>query len=309
MKQKSFLKLFTRNVALNTSAFLIQNNDLKIRIMNLLNINHYSPQKIKNKKDTLIERPNTFISTFEKLKKKSANKYFKNKVCLEYGPGATLELAQLLMCYGAKRVVCYDIVPFYNKSASKYIRNEIVENYNTINFKNQYQNIDKVYVMSSDKYSKIQNHKDGIYYIYNQNAKFEMKESFDFICSKDVLEHVKDLKKIFSEMKYNLKTNGELFHLTNFTSHGIESKTPFDHLIYNNLVYSLMGSHRGIPNRFLWSYYLSIFKKINLKITKEYVDYKYSIQEINYSLKTRPKLRKYDMKDLEKKSIFFIAKK
>ena len=297
MKNKlKYSKLLVRNTILNTFATIIPNHNFQIKIMDILSINHYSPQKMRNKYDKMIDDAKVLLDAYEKMHKINLKKSIKGKICLEYGPGAGLEVAALLRSYGAKAVICCDVVPFYNPTISKEIRTKL-----------NLGKIEKVKILKSAKNfnSKSAN---GIYYLYNKDANFNFENQIDFIYSKDVVEHIKNLKEFFGAMKKNMKKTATAFHLIDYRSHGIEYQTPFDHLLFNNLIYNIMGHNRGIPNRQLWSNVKKSIEENNLKIVKTKTKSKYTVNELKKYKKQKPKLKKFKDSDLEIKEMFFLLR-
>lgn len=159
-------------------------------------------------------------------------------------------------------------------------------------------------------------------------------QSFDFIISRAVLEHIFRIDKAFSFMNEILVEGGYMIHKIDFRDHGMFSNNgmhPLTFLTIPDSIYRFMTIYSGSPNRKLISYYKMILKKLGfdykilitsvLNRGKELKPYKEMIElnkdffekDIKFINKIRNKLSKsyYNMsnEDLLTTGIYIIAKK
>jgi SAM-dependent methyltransferase len=84
-------------------------------------------------------------------------------------------------------------------------------------------------------------------------------ESFDFIVSRAVMEHLYDADAAFSVMDRLLVHGGSMIHKIDFRDHGMFSNYGFHPLTFLTIrdsIYRLMTYGSGQPNRKLLDYYL-----------------------------------------------------
>jgi SAM-dependent methyltransferase len=111
---------------------------------------------------------------------------------------------------------------------------------------------------------------------------------YDFIFSKDVLEHVENLDNAFQAMFKILENNGVMIHKIDFQTHTsfIQETDPLNFLRYNDYIYKKLVKFKGGPNRWRLPELISIAERTGFKIEKIYID-----KEINESDLT--KMKKY----------------
>lgn len=198
---------------------------------------------------------------------------FLGKKILELGPGDNLSVALKFLATGAKQVVCLD--KFHVKSKLKQenklyriLRDSLEDKMkayfdNTIDLKNGIkfnpQKLKYIYGIGIDEASDI----------------FD-KNSFDFIISRAVLEHIYNIDDAFSVMDSLLVPGGYMLHKIDFKDHGIFSKVgmhPLTFLTIPNFLYRLMTKDSAKPNRKLIRYY-------SQKMMELEYDYRIFITEI-----------------------------
>jgi SAM-dependent methyltransferase len=69
------------------------------------------------------------------------------------------------------------------------------------------------------------------------------------VVSRAVLEHVNDLPATFRDMRRALAPDGVALHLVDLKSHGLHRRNPLDFLTWPDVLWTLMYSCKGVPNR------------------------------------------------------------
>ncbi len=110
--------------------------------------------------------------------------------------------------------------------------------------------------------AKIFNSTSPISYIAPwDNINESMKGVFDLIISQAVLEHVNDLKSIYSTMGFCLRENGFISHAIDFRSHGL-SLSEIGHWAYPDFVWKIIVGRRPfLINREPFSKHCSLMKE------------------------------------------------
>jgi len=191
----------------------------------------------------------------------SAYDYLRGKQVLEYGPGNILGVALLFYAYGAERVHCVDRFSF-DVSSKKNL--------------NVYQaiigslkgNENKRACSAFNAYGEPLSGFDPekIKYIVTKNGLIGDENRYDLIVSRAVLEHVNDLEKTFLDFSRALKKGGMSIHQVDLRSHNLDRYAEFDFLTVSPLVYRLMFSHKGYPNRWRTDRYRKLADRFNLKL-------------------------------------------
>lgn len=192
-------------------------------------------------------------------------KYLKGKVVMEYGPGDILGMALLFYAHGAERVTCIDRFPLSTLSLKN--KNVYVHLLNSLN------NDERV---RAENAFKIKGKPESgfneniINYKVTKNGLSGEVGKYDLIISRAVLEHVNNLEETMLDIKKCMKHEGVSIHQVDLKSHGLDRYIEYDFLTWPNILYKLMYSHKGFPNRWRVDKYKEISKKINLKIKKLY---------------------------------------
>jgi len=211
--------------------------------------------------------------------------YLHDKTILEYGPGDILGVALLMYAHGAKQIHCVDRFPLEKAS------DENIEVYrriiNTLSGK-QRKRAESVFLKNGDPGSGFNTEK--ISYMVTENGFSGKINTYDMIISRAVLEHVNDLNVTFKDIKTSLKKDGISIHQVDLKSHNLDRHKPLDFLTWPNLMYKLMYSHKGFPNRWQIDKYKSLYKDHNLKCPKFEPTQKLNTNETN---EIRPKLSPY----------------
>lgn len=100
--------------------------------------------------------------------------------------------------------------------------------------------------------------------------KYEPKRRFDLVCSFQVGEHLSDIE-VFAQMHRRiLAPGGTAVHRVDFAPHSVwESYAdPLTFLRPPDWLWTLMGSHRGLPNRIRHHEFLAAFGSAGLTVMK-----------------------------------------
>lgn len=187
--------------------------------------------------------------------------YLQGKNILEYGPGDTLCMALLLYAHGASRVDCVDRFPL-----SRLTANNIGAYYHLLNTlpagpRERAQSAFKHKNLVSSGFNPA-----AITYRVTPDGLAGNGGSYDLILSRAVLEHVNDLEETMRDIKRNLKPGGLSIHKVDLKSHGLDRHADFDFLTRRPLVYRLMYSHKGCPNRWRVNKYRELAEKVGLRL-------------------------------------------
>ena len=143
-----------------------------------------------------------------------------DSVCLNVGPGGSFSLEILLYCYGFNRVVSIDVNRFganYPKLSSdcytRYmaIRNDLIALTNESKKNVVLERFDSLFVRKNDHLFFDQNRIEFLYPMDICSLSLP-DNTFDFIFSSGVLEHVKDPERAVSEIMRVLKIEGIALH-------------------------------------------------------------------------------------------------
>ncbi len=187
--------------------------------------------------------------------------YLREKVILEYGPGDILGVALLFYAYGAKMVHCVDRFPLAkmsNKNIDVY-----VQLLNSLGEKER-ERAENAFNEKGDPESGF--NVNAIRYKITRNGLSGAIKKYDLIISRAVLEHVNDLEKTMIDIMCSMKEGGISLHKVDLTSHGLDRYTDFDFLTWPNVIYRLMYSHKGFPNRWRVNKYKELAENSNLHV-------------------------------------------
>ena len=189
--------------------------------------------------------------------------YLHNKTILEYGPGDILGVALLMYAHGAKQVHCVDRFPLENISDKNIaVYRHILSTLSG----EQRKRAESVFIQNGEPGTGFNSKK--IFYFVTPNGFSDKKDTYDLIISRAVLEHVNDLNGTFIDIKTALKQDGKSVHQVDLKSHHLDRYKDLDFLSWPHLMYKLMYSHKGFPNRWRIDKYKHLYKFHNLKCLK-----------------------------------------
>jgi hypothetical protein len=178
----------------------------------------------------------------------------KDKSVLEIGPGDHLATGLAMLALGAKSYSVLDRFP------GDYKGNEAMTWYQLLRDNWKYSNwpnsLDVDSWLSSEKIT-----------IYNTSAEdFRPNQQFDVVCSYAVGEHISDIKSFANLNKNCISQNGVGLHCIDFGGHQWDRYgDPFLFMKFPDVVWNLMGSARGEPNRVRFAPYLRYFEEADLQ--------------------------------------------
>ena len=203
-----------------------------------------------------------FSEYFELIPADSNSKenYLAGKNVLEYGPGDVPAVAVLMIAHGAERVTCVDRFPMLSLS----VKNTKVL-YRLINSlpDEKKKRAESCFRIPGDPSSGFD--AGRIMYLVHPRGLSGLKEKADLIISRAVLEHVNDLNETFADMCRALLPDGVAVHQIDLRSHGLHMVNPLDFLTWPEMLYSMMYSQKGVPNRLRIDSYREAVKKNGLK--------------------------------------------
>jgi hypothetical protein len=212
---------------------------------------------------------NYFIECFRDYQKHlglnsgNVRSYLRDKVILEYGPGDILGVALLFYAHGAEMVHCVDRFPL-SKMSDRNI--EVYVHLLSSLGEQERQRAESAFKEKGKPASGL----DGSFIDYRvtKNGLSGESRRYDLVISRAVLEHVNDLNETMLDIERCMKDSGISLHKVDLKSHGLDRYTDFDFLTWPTLVYNLMHSHKGYPNRWRVDKYRQLAEEANLHVRK-----------------------------------------
>lgn len=184
-----------------------------------------------------------------------------DKEILEYGPGDLPGVALLLVSMGAKRVSCVDRFPLV-KLDSKSI--EVIHRLEACLPDGQKPRFRECFTDFGKPTMRL-NH-NRVSYVISPDGLSGLVNSADVVISRAVLEHVNNIEATFDDMLKAMKPGALAIHQVDLKSHGLHRSNPLDFLAYPSWLWSLMYSHKGVPNRWRIGRYREILSGLPLNI-------------------------------------------
>jgi hypothetical protein len=226
---------------------------------------------------------------------KNVTKNFNSFNIIEYGPGDNLITGLAFLASGARSYSFVDRFPRdYNSTSAKKWYYLVKENW-------------KFKWPEDLDVNNFPNKKYSVTPILVPIERFNSKIKYDLICSNFVGEHVINHYIFVDKCIYNLSKYGKSIHVIDFSGHQInKSGDPLLFLRFPEVIWKLMSSNRGMPNRIRFSEYKKTFlnaaKKYNCKLTITGI----KRQKLNTH---DPLLKRYSVDDLEICEATFIIQK
>ena len=197
----------------------------------------------------------------------------KDKDILEIGPGGTLLSGLNLLLEGCKSYTAIDFFP--SKMWGDY-PSKLYEIFLASLEKEKKELFKEIILLSKEGKGPLRYFGNGG--IDGEEVKRNIKkDSFDFIYSWGVLEHVPDPLSMFRRNKDLLREDGSILHIIDPHPHTWRNiKKPYSFLGVNNFLWDLMYKDRGFINRLRKSQYLSMSEEAGFKseVIKELIDNK-----------------------------------
>ena len=189
--------------------------------------------------------------------------FLKGKRVLEYGPGDILGVGLLMYAHGAELVHCYDRFPLHQASAKNL---EVYELLLASLDPPACERASAAFCTPGDPASGFV--QTAIGYFVAPDGLSRALGQYDFVLSRAVLEHVRNLPGTIGDIAGALKPGGVSVHEVDLRSHGLDRYQPFDFLTWPEPLYSLMFSHKGFPNRWRLNTYRELFQRYGLRPCK-----------------------------------------
>ena len=200
------------------------------------------------------ETPNDIASYFEnclddyfsilEISAEQQEDFLRDKVILEYGPGDIPGVALLMVAKGARKVYCIDRFPLV-KTDEKSLG--VINRLASRLPENQKQRFRGCFADPGSPSSGFSS--EHIEYLVRPDGLSGIVGQIDLVISRAVLEHVNDLDATFIDMSKAMRPGALSLHQVDLKSHGLHRANPLDFLEYPSWLWSLMYSHKGVPNR------------------------------------------------------------
>jgi len=224
-----------------------------------------------------------YSSDFNKLDKKfeemkiflKKNKFnFKNKICLELGPGNSYLNAYNFLLLGAKKVILVDKYPRYitTEKQKEYFLKEIEF------IKKKYKKKNLFFIKNSEIDPNF------IEFIPKGLTEIKKEIKVDFVYSISVFEHIKDVEKNIKKLGQIVKKNGLMYHSIDMRDHYNFNK-PFLFYKYSKNTWEKYLTKLGVSytNRIRYSKFKKLFEKYGFETiyeeTKKFDLKKYKISK------------------------------
>lgn len=222
--------------------------------------------------------------SFEKIKKLMNDQHqsFKDKTCLELGPGNSYNNAYNFLMNGAKKVILIDKFPRYIKTTKQ-------KEY----FKRELEYIEKKYNKKELFFVKGDSlNKRYIRLIAEDITQSDIKEKVDFIYSISVFEHIRDVEGNIKKLSKILKNDGLMYHSIDLRDH-YNFNNPFLFYKYSKRTWEKYLAKEGISytNRVRYNEYIKLFKKHGFKILKEEIErFPFNTKKLNKEFQNQDNL-------------------
>jgi hypothetical protein len=179
---------------------------------------------------------------------------------LEYGPGDIPGVALFFYAWGAKKIYCVD--RFALLAMTPFNVEVITEIVNCLPVAQQ-QRVSGCF----NEYGKPESgfNENCIQYVVNNKGLSGFNEQVDFVFSRAVLEHVNSLSETINDMQNALKKGGVTVNKVDLKSHGLHRGNLLEFLTWPSLLWQLMYSEKGTPNRWRLNEYKRILGQSSLQ--------------------------------------------
>ena len=193
----------------------------------------------------------------------SATGLLAGKTIVEYGPGDFPGVAILLVAMGASKVYCVDRFPLINLSAKNHL---VYQELLKLLDDSARARLSDLFIDPNAPRPSFNPYK--IEYVIRPHGFSELVSQADLVFSRAVLEQVNDLAGTFDDMVTAMRPGARALHLVDLRSHGLHIDNPLDFLAPSSLAWSLMYSHKGVPNRWRVDRYKKILSNLRLDDVK-----------------------------------------
>lgn len=184
-----------------------------------------------------------------------------DKTILEYGPGDILGIALLFYAWGAKKIYCVDRFPLITLSPFNIAVTEEIINALPQQQKNRACECFNEYGNPASGFNE-----KHITYLVNKKGLSQLTDSINIVLSRAVLEHVNDITATIDDMYKALKKGGVTLNKVDLKSHGLHRGNILEFLNWPKLLWDLMYSEKGTPNRWRLDEYKRILNQSPLQL-------------------------------------------
>lgn len=183
------------------------------------------------------------------------------KTLIEYGPGDLPGMALLMVARGARKVYCVDRFPLVRLSAKNVrVLEELID-------RSQGAERDKLIACLADPKDMARGFDAArIEYLVRPGGLSGLRATADLVVSRAVLEHVNDLPASFDDMVAAMKPGALAAHQVDLRSHGLHKANPLDFLAWSPMLWRLMYSDKGVPNRWRMDRYRDIVRALPVQV-------------------------------------------
>ncbi|MEO8187499.1 MAG: methyltransferase domain-containing protein [Burkholderiaceae bacterium] len=185
--------------------------------------------------------------------------YFGGKTIIEYGPGDFPGVAVLLAAYGAAKVYCVDRFAMVNLGEKNLQVLEALAKDLDEPARSRLAELRTGAVGGQQPFAP-----DKIEYVVKPSGLSGLRKQADLVISRAVLEHVDDLQRTFEDMLHAMRPGATALHLVDLKSHGLHTRNALDFLECAPWLWSLMYSHKGVPNRWRINRYRDIVAALHV---------------------------------------------
>ena len=185
--------------------------------------------------------------------------FFTGKTVVEYGPGDFPGVAVLMLVEGAAKVYAVDRFAMVRLSEKNVgVWHALVAGMDDA------QKVRARALLNNPSHPAEGFKREHIEYVVRPHGFCGLQAQADLAISRAVLEHVDDLPGTFADMLAALKPGGVAMHLVDLKSHGLHRSNPLDFLEWPQWLWSLMYSHKGVPNRWRLDHYRHIVQSLSV---------------------------------------------
>lgn len=185
------------------------------------------------------------------------------KTILEYGPGDLPGVAALMVARGAEKVYCVDRFPLVNlapKNAE--VLAQLIDGCSGDERRRL------MACLADPKNLSAGFAPERIEYLVRPSGLSGLSDAVDLVISRAVLEHVNDLDATFEDMVRAMKPSALAVHQVDLRSHGLHRSNPLDFLVWSPVLWRLMYSEKGVPNRWRVDKYRSIVSALPVDVVE-----------------------------------------
>jgi hypothetical protein len=214
------------------------------------------------KQETAQETASYFNVCFsEYMDRLNVDEKINDSVILEYGPGDIPGVALFFYAWGAKKVYC--VVRFSLITISKF-NGEVIEEILNLLPIEQKQRASECFNEYGKPHSGF--NENCIQYVVNKKGLSGFIDKADFVFSRAVLEHVNDISATIDDMGNALKKGGVTVNKVDLKSHGLHRGNILEFLTWPALLWNLMYSEKGTPNRWRLDEYKRVLSHSSLQV-------------------------------------------